>query len=220
MTKIAIYARVSTDKQADSGVSLDAQIAKCRAYADLYGLEVVTVIQDTASGKTLERDGLNQVLTMLKSGECAGVLVAKLDRLTRSVRDLGLLIEGAFATSALMSVAEQIDTRSAAGRLVLNILSSVSQWEREVIAERTSTAMQHMKKQGQYTGGHVPYGSIRNETGALIPDDFEQTVIAQARELREAGLSLRKVALELDRRGLKTRKGKMFAPQQIKNMVA
>ena len=83
--------------------------------------------------------GLQRALALLKTGPVEALLVVKLDRLTRSVVDLGQLIETYFAPgkAALMSVAEQIDTHSAAGRLVLNILASVSQWERETIAERT-----------------------------------------------------------------------------------
>src|SRR6266446_4692918 len=108
-TRTIAYLRVSTDKQADRGVSLDAQRSKVKAYAELYDLH---------------------------------------------------LVETHFATgkAALLSVGEQIDTRSAAGRLVLNVLASVSQWEREAIGERTATVMQHKAKQGEYTGGWAPYG--------------------------------------------------------------
>jgi len=97
---------------------------------------------------------------MLKAGEAEALLVVKLDRLTRSVVDLGSLVERYFAPgkAALLSVGEQIDTRSAAGRLVLNVLASVSQWEREAIGERTATVMQHKARQGEYTGGQAPYG--------------------------------------------------------------
>ena len=77
---------------------------------------------------------------MLKAGDAEALLVVKLDRLTRSVVDLGTLVERYFAPgkAALLSVGEQIDTRSVAGRLVLNVLASVSQWEREAIGDRTA----------------------------------------------------------------------------------
>jgi site-specific DNA recombinase len=79
------------------------------------------------------------------------------------VRDLAHLVDGYFSKrSALLSVSEQIDTRSAAGRLVLNVLSSVGQWERETIGERTSAAMQYIAAQGRFTGGATaPYGYPR-----------------------------------------------------------
>src|SRR6266481_9833323 len=144
-TRTIAYLRVSTDKQADRGVSLDAQRAKVHAYAELHDLELAEVIVDAGeSAKSLERPGLKRALGMLKAGEAEALLVMKLDRLTRSVVDLGTLIERYFAPgkAALLSVGEQIDTRSAAGRLVLNVLASVSQWEREAIGERTATAIQ------------------------------------------------------------------------------
>jgi DNA invertase Pin-like site-specific DNA recombinase len=158
-TRTIAYLRVSTDKQADRGVSLDAQRAKLKTYAELYELDLVEVIVDAGqSAKSLDRPGLQRALAMLKAGEAEALLVVKLDRLTRSVVDLGTMVERYFAPgkAALLSVGEQIDTRSAAGRLVLNVLASVSQWEREAIGERTATAMQHKAKQGEYTGGWAP----------------------------------------------------------------
>jgi Resolvase, N terminal domain len=136
-TRTIAYLRVSTDKQADRGVSLDAQRAKATAYAQLYDLDLCEVIVDAGeSAKSLDRSGLQRALGMLKRGEAAALLVVKLDRLTRSVVDLGRLVEQYFAPgkAALLSVSEQIDTRSAAGRLVLNVLA----WEREAIGENAT----------------------------------------------------------------------------------
>lgn len=221
-TKTIAYLRVSTERQADTGVSLDAQQEKARAYASLYDLDLIDVIIDAGeSAKSLDRPGLQRALAMLKNGQADALLVVKLDRLTRSVVDLGKLIETYFAPgkAALMSVGEQIDTRSAAGRLVLNILASVSQWERETIGERTSVAMQHKQAKGEYIGGGTPYG-FDLAGGELVRNEAEQRVIAQAKQLHAAGLSLRKIAAELDRQGIKTRRGSTFAAPQIQRMVA
>jgi site-specific DNA recombinase len=221
-TKTIAYLRVSTDKQADKGISLEAQQDKAKAYASLYDLDLVEVIVDAGeSAKSLDRPGLQRALAMLKSGKAEALLVVKLDRLTRSVVDLGKLIETYFAPgkAALMSVGEQIDTRSAAGRLVLNILASVSQWERETIGERTSAAMQHKQAKGEYIGGETPYG-FDLVNGELIEDEAEQEVIQKAKAYQAEGLSLRKIAAELDKQGIKTRRGSIFAANQIKRMVA
>jgi DNA invertase Pin-like site-specific DNA recombinase len=221
-TRTIAYVRVSTTKQADEGVSLDAQRAKLEAYASLYDLQIVEVVVDAgASAKTLDRPGLARALDMLRTGKADALLVVKLDRLTRSVRDLGSLIDTYFAPgkSALMSVSENIDTRSAGGRLVLNVLASVSQWEREAIGERTSAAMQHMRTMGQFTGGEAPYGFALNEDGTLREVEAEQVVIREARELRAAGLSLRGVAAELARAGRLSRAGKPFVHGQIARMT-
>jgi DNA invertase Pin-like site-specific DNA recombinase len=221
-TRTIAYLRVSTDKQADRGVSLDAQRAKVQAYAELYDLELVEVVVDAgASAKTLDRPGLGKALAMLRTGKAEALLVVKLDRLTRSVRDLGDLVAGPFAPgrAALLSVSEQIDTRSAAGRLVLNVLASVSQWEREAIGERTSAAMQHMAACGEFTGGEAPYGYAIGADGKLAEIAEEQAVIREARRIRSAGLSLRATARELDAAGLRSRSGRAFAATQIRRMI-
>lgn len=220
-TRTVAYVRVSTEKQADHGVSLEAQQAKVRAYAELYGLELVAVVVDAGvSAKTLERPGLQRALGMLRSGEAEALLVCKLDRLTRSVRDLGDLVERFFAGNrwALLSVAEQVDTRTAGGRLVLNVLGAVSQWEREAIGERTSAALQHKQAQGEYIGGAVPFG-FRLDSGRLIEHPAEQAAVRAARDLRSRGLSLRAVAANLEAQGIRSRAGRRLAPVQIARMV-
>lgn len=224
MTRTVAYLRVSTEKQADKGVSLDAQRAKVTAYAQLYDLELVDVIVDAGhSAKSLDRPGLQRALSMLKARGADALLVVKLDRLTRSVVHLGQLVEAYFAPgkAALLSVGEQIDTRSAAGRLVLNVLASVSQWEREAIGERTSVAMQHKAAQGQYTGGRLPFGfQLASDGERLEPHPAEQVVLNEARTLRRAGLSLERVASRLHAKGYRSRTGRAFAAVQIARMVA
>ena len=221
-TRTIAYLRVSTDKQADRGVSLDAQRAKVKAYAELYDLELVEVVVDAGeSAKSLKRPGLQRALGKLERRDAEALLIVKLDRLTRSVVDLGSLVDRYFAPgkAALLSVSEQIDTRSAAGRLVLNVLASVSQWEREAIAERTATAMQHKARQGEYTGGQAPYGARVVAGGRLEAEPQEQEARAVARRLYADGKSLRGVAAELERLGIRSRTGKGFAPVQVKRMV-
>jgi len=220
-TKTIAYLRVSTDKQADHGVSLDAQRAKVEAYASLYDLELVEVIVDAgASAKTLTRPGLSRALEMLASGEADALLVAKLDRLTRSVRDLDTLIHKHFSNVALLSVAEQIDTRSAAGRLVLNVLASVSQWEREVIGERTKDALAVKRSRGEKTGGSMPYGYVLATDGkTLVQGGPESEGLDLIRELMERpDLSLRGIARELTARGV-TPRGKAWYGKSVANIV-
>jgi DNA invertase Pin-like site-specific DNA recombinase len=224
MTKTIAYLRVSTDKQADHGSSLDAQKAKVEMYAGLYELELTEIITDAGeSASTLDRPGLQRALGLIRAGKADAMLVCKLDRLTRSVKDLGALIEGPFAQgkAALLSVSEQFDTRSAAGRLVLNVLASVSQWEREAIGERTAAVMQHKKRLGEFTGGCAPYGFRLAADGVHIEGlPEERAVIEAARALRTARVSLRKIAAELDRRGHRSRTGRVFLPEQIRMMTA
>jgi site-specific DNA recombinase len=223
-TRTVAYIRVSTTKQADEGVSLDAQRAKLEAYAAVYDLDLVAVEVDAGlSAKSLERPGLQRALASLKGGTADAILVVKLDRLTRSVRDLADLVETYFADGrwTLLSVSDAIDTRTAAGRLVLNVLASVGQWEREATGERTAAAMAYKAERGEFCGGRAPYGYALAADGVhLEPVESEQAVIREARRLRAGGLSLRAVAAELDRQGMRARSGRAFLSGQVDRMVA
>jgi DNA invertase Pin-like site-specific DNA recombinase len=141
-TKVVGYVRVSTQEQATSGHSLGSQRAKIVAYAALYDLELVEIVVDEGqSGKSLKRPGIERALAMMASGEVSAILVAKIDRLTRSLSDWQHLIRNYFSESAggqLLSVSDSIDTRTATGRMVLNMLLTVAQWEREAIGERAA----------------------------------------------------------------------------------
>src|SRR5437879_2141274 len=139
------YCRVSTDEQARDGVSLDAQEARLRSYALATARELSDVIVDSGeSAKSLQRPGMQQILAGIRSGEIGAVVSLKLDRLTRSVRDLADLLDlVAKKDVALVLVAESIDTSTAIGRMVANLMATVSQWEREAIGERTAFALEH-----------------------------------------------------------------------------
>ena len=219
-TRAIAYIRVSTNQQADQGHSLLAQQEKVNAYASLYDLEIVETVVETGSAKNLNREGLQGALAQIKSGKADALIVVKLDRLTRSVVDLGylgwdLLQQGWLAKS----VSEQIDTRSASGRLVLNVLASVSQWEREAIGERTAVVKQSMKANGLYCGGIVPYGQML-VSGELVTNPNEQAIINRAKALRSEGHSLRKIATMFSNEGLKTRKDTDFSHVLVSRMAA
>ena len=225
-TRVVGYVRVSTEGQAEEGVSLDAQRAKLRAYAVAADLELVAVHEDAgASAKTLARPGLQAALADLREGRAEGLLVAKLDRLTRSVRDLGALLDGYFAARfALLSIADSFDTRSAAGRMVLNIMTSVAQWEREAIAERTSDALRHLKAKGIRLGGEAlgwRRGGDRDAEGRLlfVEDLAERATAERIRELRAGGLSLRAICARMAAESRPTKRGGRWAPQTVAQVL-
>ena len=208
------YVRVSTDKQADSGLSIEAQRAKLEALATLNEYQLIDVVVDAgASAKTLERPGWQRVMATVNRREVAAVLIAKLDRATRSLGDLAGLIE-TFARRgvALVSAAESLDTGSAGGRLVVNVLGAVAQWEREATAERTSAALQVLREQGRATGGVAPYGYSFAD-GRRVVNDAEQATLATIIEHRAAGLSWGKVADKLNSAGHRTRTGGRWSRQ-------
>ena len=117
-------------------------------------------------------------------------------------------------------MAESLDTGTAAGRLVLNVMASVSQWEREAIGERTRDALRHKKAQGQRVGT-VPFGFAVSLDGAtLVPQFEEQRVLGLLRELRAAGFTLQAIADELNGQGLSTRRGSRWQLRSVHHLLS
>jgi len=218
------YVRVSTEEQATDGVSLGAQRAKITAYADLYEIDLVAIIEDAGqSAKTLNRPGLQEALELLNKGQAEGLLIAKLDRLSRSVVDWNQLIDGYFGEKAgknIWSVADSIDTTTAAGRLVLNVLMSVAQWERETIGERTKDALQHKKSMGERVG-QIPYGfDLASDGKNLNENPEQQKVIVLMKSLRETGMSFSQIGRELEERGIPTQKaGRRWTHKNVASIL-
>lgn len=220
-TRTIAYVRVSTDKQAEHGVSLEAQRAKVEAYAALYDLDLVAVEIDAGvSAKSLDRPALARALAELEAGRADALLVVKLDRLTRSVRDLGELVERCTREGwALLSVSDAIDTRTAAGRLVLNVLASVAQWEREAVGERTKAALDHKRSRGE-VAGTVPYGLRLAADGVhLEAEPAEAAAVELVRELRADGVSIRQIAERLNAKGAPCRGGR-WHPTTVARIAA
>ena len=211
------YIRVSTEKQADFGVSLEAQAEKVRAMAVVQGAELSEVIVDAGeSAKSLNRPGMGRLFELVDARAVDVVIIAKLDRLTRSVADLAELLKRFERRGvSLVSVADSLDTRSAAGRLVLNIMVSVSQWEREAIGERTRDAMHHKRVNGERVGT-VPFGyRMAPDALHLETDPVEQGILSRIRELKAAGYTTRQIADELNRQGFTTRRGTAWRFQYV-----
>ena len=169
----ATYIRVSTDDQAQAGVSLDAQLAACRAFALAKGWKIGEEISDPgASGSSLKRPGAQRVVDLLRKREVAGVIVWRLDRLTRSIRDLLDLLTLAGDQVGIVSVTESLDTTTPMGRFVTHLLGIIAQWERETIGARTSSAMVHIKAKGFYTGGRNPPAGC-----VVVPDGDRKRLV-------------------------------------------
>lgn len=218
--KAIAYIRVSTEEQATDGVSLEAQKAKIAAWCDLNGYTLGEVFMDAGiSGTKADRPGLTAALAAVGKGDA--LVVYSLSRLSRSTRHMLELSDRLEKTGAdLVSISEKIDTTSAAGRMVFRMLAVLNEFERDQLAERTSAAMQHKKAKGERVGA-IPYGKALADDGVALADvPAEQAVIAEARQLHAAGLSLRKIASMLATKGFMARNGKAFAATQIQRMVA
>lgn len=157
MTTMIGYLRVSTEEQANSGLGLDAQRETIQRYADAQGWDVIWYLDEGLSAKSLDRPQLQAALTRLhviaKRRDVDGIVVAKLDRLSRSVHDFsGLLKLAAARKWSVVAIDLGVDTSTPTGKLVANVMMSVAEWEREVIGERTSAAMQAAKRAGKHMG--------------------------------------------------------------------
>ena len=223
-TKTAIgYVRVSTQEQATEGVSLDAQRDRIRAYCRLHAIKLIDIKSDDGiSGSTLNRPGLQAALEMIRRGRGNTLIVAKLDRLSRSLKDVCTLVEELFGDERyhLLSLCGMVNTHSAAGRMVLMNLANFSQYEREMTSERTRAAFQYMKAQGVRLGpAHYGYELSHDvdDKGRrlLVPLDREQEVLRKIESLRAAGLSLREIANSLNEAKIPARRDGRWRPQRI-----
>ena len=213
------YIRVSTAAQAVDGVSLDAQKEKISSWCQFNGYELAGIYADEGiSGTKADRPGLAAALSAVGKGDA--LVVYSLSRLARSTAhtlEIAALLDKTGAD--LVSLSEKIDTTSACGKMVFRLLAVLSEFERDLISERTTTALQHKKRKGERTGS-IPLGKSLAEDGVMLLDDpYEQTAIEAARKLRDSGLSLRKIALELEHQGMLSRTGKRFDAKQIQRML-
>lgn len=214
------YVRVSTDQQADEGVSLDAQRARIAAYATAAGLQLVEIIEDPAvsGGAPLEsRPGGARLVAASRKGKL-DVVALKLDRLFRDAAD-ALTVTRAWDKGGvglhLVDVGGQaINTGSAMGRMFLTMMAGFAELERGIIAERTAAALRHMKGDGRVYN-HVPLG-YRAQDGRLVPIDEEQVVVAEILALHAQGKTLREIAGELNGRGIVGKKGGRFHASTIR----
>lgn len=213
------YVRVSTQDQAAEGVSLSAQEARIAAYCAAMGWPVSETVRDAGeSAKSLKRPGIGSVLDAVRRGLVERIVVAKLDRLTRSVRDLADLIDlCAKHDVALVSVGETLDTSTAAGRMVVNMLGVVAAWEREVIGERTASALAHKRRNG-CAYGPVAFG-YRRHGDALLTDAREQAVLADALRMDRQGASFREIGAMLTNRGVMPHRGKAWHASSVRAML-
>ena len=213
------YLRVSTDQQADSGAGLDAQHDACTKSA---GVLAGVYRDEGVSGSTgLEkRPALLEAIGALKKGDV--LMVAKRDRLGRDPLVVAMIESAVQRKGAriVSAAGEGTGSDSPADVLMRRMVDAFAEYERLIIGARTKAALQAKKARGERTGS-VPYGyTLADDEKTLEPNPAEQAVITEARKLKAAGLSLRKVAAELARRGFYARNGAQFEAEQVRRMVA
>lgn len=222
MIRAVFYGRVSTISQID-GVSLDNQEAKALSYAALNDMTIVDKIVDAGlSAKNLKRVGIQALIELVKGGKVDSVIIYSLSRASRSVKDIISLTE-LFEKHkvAFHSIQEKIDTKSALGRFFLNILSSLSQMERELTAERVTDALNHKIRNGQRVGS-VPYGyDLAPDGKTLVENPTEMAGVALILDRRSKGWGYRKICRELTAQGFKAKGGsRVWSHPKIISIIA
>jgi DNA invertase Pin-like site-specific DNA recombinase len=187
------YVRVSTDDQAESGAGLAAQRSAIQAEANLRGWTVEWVEDAGYSARSLRRPGVERALLALRRGEAGALVVAKLDRLSRSVVDAGNLMHLSKRQGwHLVALDLGVDTSTPTGRLVANVMASVAEWEREIIGQRTREGLAARRASG------VRLGRARMAS----PE-----VVARIVSARAAGQSFPRIAAALDADAVPTPNG-------------
>ena len=222
MKNAIIYARVSTEDQALNGVSLENQIERCKAYCKLNELIPFNIISDPGqSGKDLNREGIQQLIKLCEDKQIKAVVIYKLDRLSRSLKDILYLITDIFKAHEieLHSIQEKLDTGTAMGEFFVHMTGALSQLERSLISERTKDALRKVKADGVYLG-QVPFGYKRTGEGKLEENEREIEIVNRARYCKETlGKSLNSIALDLNRLGYRTKRGEYFSKQSVRRLL-
>lgn len=218
---IALYCRVSTDEQAREGVSLDEQQERLKAYCRAMGwsADPILFVDDGYSAKNVDRPQLNQLLQAIEKGIISKILVTKLDRLSRRLLDLLKLIDVFQEHNvSFASISESFDTNTPSGRLTLQVLGAVAEFERERIRERVFENMVHAANQGKWLT-QSPYG-YRLENKELVIYEPEAQIVRDVYDMYlNQGIGYRGIAKKLNEAGIPSRQKKEWSLRAVKLML-
>ncbi|MCH7840683.1 MAG: recombinase family protein [Planctomycetes bacterium] len=209
------YTRCSTHEQADSGLGLDVQTQRIRAYCGMKDMDLIEIVTDAgvSGGKPLaSREGGQRLLDAIRKRKAGAVVMLKLDRMFRNAGDCLTVTDKWERSGISLHIVDlggnAIDTTSAAGRFMLVVLAGAAEMERNLTRERTRSAMAVKRANGQRVGA-VPYGfDVVGDGVTLIGNSAEQAVIREIRAMRKGGASFRRIAEELTKQGVPTKTGK------------
>ncbi|MFD0620358.1 recombinase family protein [Paenibacillus sp. GCM10027629] len=218
---VALYCRVSTDEQAREGVSLDEQQERLKAYCRAMGWsdQVQLFVDDGYSAKNLDRPELKRLLHAVKSGRVSRIMVTKLDRMSRRLLDLLNLID-MFQNCevSFVSISESFDTNTPSGRLTLQVLGAVAEFERERIRERVFENMYHAATTGKWLT-QSPYGYDLLDK-SLVINEKEADIVRRVYDLYlNEGLGFYSIAKRLNEEGIPSRQRKEWSIRAIKLML-
>jgi len=214
--RTAIYVRVSTEEQAQEGYSIDAQKEKLSQYCYLHDFTIANIYVDEGiSGKSLERPRVKEMIKDIKKGLIDNVLIYKLDRLTRSLKDLINLVDLFEKYDVhFTSMSEKIDTSTANGRMFLQLMGVLAEWERGVIGERVVFGMEQRAREGIYTAPGNPFGFTYVD-GHYCINEREASVIRLIYDLYLSGKGFATIRRYLNQENIKTKRGATWTSNAV-----
>lgn len=222
--KALLYIRVSTNRQVDEGYSLDEQEKALIRFAMQKGYEVpdeYLIRENGRSGRHVKtRPGFQKVLEIVENKGCDAVIVHSLSRFARSVKDTIVAIEKMKEKGVeFISLKEEIDTRTANGKLFLNILASFAQFYSDQLSDRITEAHRYAEERGGKLG-QEPFGFKRDKDKMLVEDEREQKIIRMVRGLNKKGWTYQEICDTLMERNVANKAGNVkWFPSQIQKMV-
>jgi len=217
--KTAIYTRVSTEDQAKEGFSLDSQIVKLKAYCKARDWTIFDVfIDDGFSGRNTKRPAYKRLLELIDSWDV--LLVIKMDRIHRNSKNFMLMMEDLKKLDKeFVSMMESLDTSTAMGRFVMDIIQRIAQLESEQIGERVYDGMQQKAKMnGGNLGFNIPFG-YDYQDGSLIINQLEQKHVKNIFHLYQSGISMNKIAYSFNEQLIRTKMNKSWGSETISKIL-
>ncbi len=218
--KVAIYARVSTEDQAKEGFSLDSQLEKLRSYCKARGWEIVgEYVDDGYSGRDVKRPAYQKMMEEMDKWDV--LLVMKMDRIHRNSKNFMLMMEQLRRKNKeFVSMTESLDTSTAMGRFVMDIIQRIAQLESEQIGERVYDGMRQKAKQGAgLLGFPAPYGYMYKD-GELIGIESELAVVKKIYDFYINGKSLKEIVSWLNENGIATKKRKKWDKKTVSRILS
>jgi DNA invertase Pin-like site-specific DNA recombinase len=204
--RVVGYVRVSTEEQGVSGAGLQAQRAAILTECEKRGWELVEIAEDIGSGKNLKRPGIKAALDALAAGDAKALVVAKLDRLSRSMLDFaGIMATAQKQSWALVALDVAVDTTTPSGEAMAHMLATFAQFERRLISERTKAALAQKRANGVRLGG-VP--------------EIDPAVEARILRERAEGIPFRAIAERLNGEGVPTARGGRWHVSTVQRVLA
>ena len=220
MKKVIGYVRVSSEIQKRKNNSIPLQKKKIKEYCSLNDFELIDVYEDDGvSGMSIDkRNGFKSMVEFMKENKIDGIVVWSLSRLGRKMKDVVEFMDFLKSNNiGFFSIKENLSNDDKIGSLIMNILSSINEFEVEVIRERIKDVKRNKKENGEVYG-RMMYG-YDNVNGKMIENKEEKRIIRRVKNFRSRGWSWRKISNRLNDEGIKSKEDKIWYDGSLYNMM-